>query len=68
MASHDELDPPFDILEPEHWRGPVVFNSPHSGTVYPPDFLATSRLDMTALRRAEDCFVDDRVAGVGARG
>ncbi len=68
MASHDELDPPFDILEPEHWRGPVVFNSPHSGTVYPPDFLATSRLDMTALRRSEDCFVDELVAGVVARG
>jgi N-formylglutamate deformylase len=27
----DELDPPFEILEPERWRGPVVFNSPHSG-------------------------------------
>ena len=31
----DELDPPFEIIEPAEWRGPVVFNSPHSGSVYP---------------------------------
>ena len=36
----DELDPPFEILEPAEWRGPVVFNSPHSGSVYPRAFLA----------------------------
>ena len=55
----DELDPPFEILEPTEWRGPVVFNSPHSGSVYPRTFLTTSRLDMTALRRSEDSFVDE---------
>ena len=27
-ATKDELDPPFEILEPDEWRGPVVFNSP----------------------------------------
>src|SRR5262245_11155423 len=31
----DEFDPPFETLEPAEWRGPVVFNSPHSGNVYP---------------------------------
>jgi len=35
----DELDPPFEILEPAEWRGPVVFNSPHSGSIYPRAFL-----------------------------
>ena len=25
----DELDPPFEILEPAELRGPVAFNSPH---------------------------------------
>ena len=34
-----ELDPPFEVLEPAEWRGAVVFNSPHSGRVYPPEFL-----------------------------
>ena len=28
-VTKDELDPPFEILEPDEWRGPVVFNSPH---------------------------------------
>ena len=42
----DELDPPFEILEPAAMAGPVIFNSPHSGSVYPPDFLAVSRLDL----------------------
>src|SRR6516225_9568418 len=50
----DELDPPFEILEPAEWRGPVVFNSPHSGSVYPRAFLTASRLEMATLRRSED--------------
>ena len=54
-----ELDPPFDVLEPGHWRGPVVFNSPHSGNVYPDAFLQAARLDIAALRRSEDSFVDE---------
>src|SRR5215813_11415348 len=64
----DELDPPYETLEPTEWRGPVVFNSPHSGTVYPRDFLATSRLDMATLRRSEDSFVDELALGVVERG
>jgi N-formylglutamate deformylase len=68
MKPAEELDPPFDILEPEQWRGPVVFNSPHSGRVYPRDFLAKSRLDLSTLRRSEVSFVDELIAGVVARG
>src|SRR4249920_249380 len=62
------LDPPFEIIEPEQVRGPVLFNSPHSGRVYPRAFLQSSRLDLTTLRRSEDCFVDDLTLGVVARG
>src|ERR1700720_3325970 len=64
----DELDPPFEILEPAEWRGPVVFNSPHSGSVYPRAFLTASRLDMATLRRSEDSFVDELALGVEGRG
>src|SRR2546428_11151335 len=64
----DELDPPFEILEPAEWRGPVVFNSPHSGSVYPRAFLTASRLDMATLRRSEDSFVDELNLGVVRRG
>jgi N-formylglutamate deformylase len=65
MADHlvAELDPPFEILEPAEWRGPIVFNSPHSGRVYPRAFLAAARLDLATLRRSEDSFVDDLMVG-----
>jgi N-formylglutamate amidohydrolase len=64
----DELDPPFEVLEPAEWRGAVVFNSPHSGSVYPRAFLMASRLDRMTLRRSEDSFVDELAMGVVARG
>src|ERR1700704_2439853 len=64
----DELDPPFEILEPAEWQGPVVFNSPHSGSVYPRAFLSSSRLDVATLRRSEDSFVDELIAGVVKHG
>jgi N-formylglutamate amidohydrolase len=64
----DELDPPFEILEPALWQGPVLLNSPHSGNIYPHDFLTFSRLDMATLRRSEDSFVDELALGVVQRG
>ncbi len=64
----DELDPPYEVLEPVDCRGPVLFNSPHSGSTYPRAFLATSRLDIGTLRRSEDSFVDELIAGVVRQG
>jgi N-formylglutamate amidohydrolase len=64
----DELDPPYEVLEPAEYKGPVLFNSPHSGAIYPRDFLASSRLDIGTLRRSEDSFVDELMAGVVAQG
>jgi N-formylglutamate amidohydrolase len=64
----EEFDPPFEILEPAELRGPVAFNSPHSGCVYPRAFLASARLDLATLRRSEDCFVDELLLGVVSRG
>jgi N-formylglutamate amidohydrolase len=66
--SLDEFDPPFEAIEPAHCRGPVLFNSPHSGRIYPHAFLMTSRLDLATLRRSEDSFVDDLIAGLVERG
>jgi N-formylglutamate amidohydrolase len=60
--------PPFEIAEPTTWRAPIIFNSPHSGAVYPPEFLAASRLPLATLRRSEDCFVDEMIAGLVASG
>jgi N-formylglutamate deformylase len=64
----DEFELPFEILEPVETRGPLVFNSPHSGNLYPQAFLASTRLDMATLRRSEDSFVDELIAGVVGRG
>jgi N-formylglutamate amidohydrolase len=64
----DEFDPPFEVVEPAVAKGPVLFNSPHSGSIYPRDFLAVARLDMTTLRRSEDSFVDELIAGVVKHG
>lgn len=48
----------FEVLAPASITVPLVFNSPHSGSNYPASFLAASRLDPLALRKSEDCFVD----------
>ena len=64
----DEFDPPFEVMEPAPCRGPLLFNSPHSGRVYPQEFLLASRLDLATLRRSEDSFVGELIEGVSARG
>jgi N-formylglutamate amidohydrolase len=63
-----ELDPPFDIVEPDIVSTPLVFSSPHSGAIYPRRFLASARLDAATLRRSEDAFVDTLFAGAAALG
>lgn len=66
--SDGEFSPPFDIVEPRIWRAPIIFNSPHSGSVYPQAFLNASRIDVVALRRSEDSFMDELIAGLSDRG
>jgi N-formylglutamate deformylase len=68
MTVSDDFDPPYDVIEPDRTSGPVVFNSPHSGSVYPRAFLTSARLDHATLRRSEDSFVDELIAGVVTRG
>ncbi len=58
-AIERELAPPFVVARPPSLQSPLVFNSPHSGRVYPSTFLAASKLDGRALRRSEDAFVEE---------
>jgi N-formylglutamate amidohydrolase len=51
-----------DLREPAARRLPLVLASPHSGSEYPADFVAASRLDPLALRQSEDSFVDELFA------
>ena len=60
---------PFEIRCPADQRVPFVFNSPHSGRHYPERFLCMARLDRIAIRRSEDCYVDElfgSAVGLGA--
>jgi len=62
------LAAPYDIRRPGRPIAPVVFASPHSGDLYPPEFLAASRLAPLALRRSEDAFIDELFAPAPAHG
>lgn len=62
------VDPPIEIVRPEGPTAPLLFSSPHSGNVYPPAFVAASRLDPLTLRRSEDAFVDRLFAAAPACG
>jgi N-formylglutamate amidohydrolase len=66
--SDGEDSPPFEIVEPAVWRAPIIFNSPHSGSVYPEEFLNASRIELAALRRSEDSFMDELIGGLSDRG
>ena len=63
------LFPSYEVLAPQVQTAPIVFSSPHSGRIYPAEFVAQTRLDPQTLRRSEDCYVDklfDCVAALGA--
>jgi N-formylglutamate amidohydrolase len=64
----EELAPAFDVEEPSAAMAPVILNSPHSGQAYPAAFLRLSRLDLGALRRSEDTFVDELFSEAPAHG
>ena len=68
MEQDPAQTPDFEVREPVLQTIPFVFNSPHSGRVYPPSFLAQSRLDAQAIRRSEDHFVDELYASAPALG
>ena len=49
----------YTLKTPKAATSCVVFNSPHSGSDYPAEFLASSELDSLAIRSSEDAFVDE---------
>jgi N-formylglutamate amidohydrolase len=61
-------DDVLEIIAPAEWTVPMVYNSPHSGTLLPDDFLAQVRLDSRTLRLSQDCFVDELFDGCIAAG
>ncbi len=59
---------PLDLRRPGARVLPLVVASPHSGSDYPPAFVAASRLDPQTLRRSEDAFVDEIFSGAPSLG
>jgi N-formylglutamate deformylase len=58
-----------DVLwrrDPQGEEVPLVFDSPHSGSRYPPDFRYSCPIEV--LRRAEDAFVDELYGAAPTRG
>ncbi|HLI19892.1 MAG TPA: N-formylglutamate amidohydrolase [Stellaceae bacterium] len=67
-APASEDAPSLDILAADRQSTPLVLASPHSGTNYPPDLIAASRLDPLSLRRSEDSYVDELFGDAPALG
>ncbi|MFC0008716.1 N-formylglutamate amidohydrolase [Devosia nitrariae] len=59
MRSDYSDRPAFETVRPRRLLAPVVFNSAHSGRVYPERFLAMTRLDHLSIRQSEDAWVDE---------
>ena len=55
-----------ELRQPTAPALPLVFDSPHSGTDYPADFEHLAPI--SAIRRAEDTFVDELYAAAPAHG
>ncbi len=64
----NELAPPFTLRRSDLLATPFIFNSPHSGRIYPSIFVKTSRLSPQALRASEDLFIDRLFAPVVEKG
>lgn len=63
------VGPVFEVHLPERRSSCALFNSPHSGSDYSPDFLGTTALGPLEIRSSEDAFVDELFAtapGCGA--
>ncbi len=49
----------FDTNFRPPYKFKAIFNSPHSGCIYPKEFLDSTNLDIYDLRTSEDAFVGD---------
>jgi N-formylglutamate amidohydrolase len=58
----------FAVAEPLAVMSPAVFATPHSGRVYPADFLDACGATLIELRRIEDALVDRLLADVPQHG
>lgn len=53
---------PYSVFQPESNQNGVVFNSPHSGTYLPEDFLKQISIDPAILHYSSDMLVDQLIS------
>jgi N-formylglutamate amidohydrolase len=53
---------PLELTLPAQQLSPLILASPHSGRIYPEEFIKQSCLAEIILRQSEDCFIDRLVA------
>lgn len=49
---------PFSVILPKKQTSLCIFSSPHSGNIFPSDFLSSSKLSINQLRQSEDAYID----------
>lgn len=52
----------YTLKSPQNLKSCSVFSSPHSGSRYPAELLASTKLDSVTIRSSEDAFVDELYA------
>jgi N-formylglutamate amidohydrolase len=62
------LEAPFEFTEAQPLAAPVLFASPHSGSLYPADMQAALCVPLIDVRRTEDAFVDELFAAAPSLG
>lgn len=58
----------YTLSEPEALTSAAVFSSPHSGSNYPAELIARTRLTLSRLRASEDALVDRLFAAAPQNG
>ncbi len=62
------LGAPFTVAVPEAKMVPVLFASPHSGSLYPDSMLSALCVPLMDVRRTEDAFIDELFADAPRHG
>lgn len=63
-----QIRPVFRLHDPAEQTSPLIFASPHSGAIYPKDWVAATRLSERKLRQVEDAFIDTLFARAKTHG
>ncbi|CUS56318.1 N-formylglutamate deformylase [hydrothermal vent metagenome] len=67
-AATPRYETPYRLVTPEKMLAPVIFASPHSGSLYPHEMREALCVPVDTVRRTEDAFVDELFSAVPEQG